>query len=363
MAVPMRQIPTQNSLQYTLDAGYTAGGTVLTLSSTLTGIVQAPGVCVVDRVDSSGNKTASKRDYFTFSGVSGTTLTGCSGGQAGSTNQDHAVGAIVEFIPDVIWAQSVYDTISAEHSTSGVHSTTYVVTPTGTQALTNKTITDSTNNVMAKSLKSASTTVDVSAATAPSSGQVLTATSTTTATWQTPTSPMTDAGAYVKPTTDGDEIRAYHSDGTSYIEMGNDGTNSVFTSGTGHIDLVPATSKLVRKTTRHQADTTNTYKGLVVVEHGWGFVTGAGTDRKATKTVTLPTAFTTILSVNLTPLGFKDSSDPTVITDFGDGYYDLSAGVSNITTSNFIAFVVNTQGTNLDNGRRFGFSWEVKGIL
>lgn len=35
-------------------------------------------------------------------------------------------------------------------------------------------------------LKSATTTVDVSAATAPSSGQVLTATSSTTATWQTP---------------------------------------------------------------------------------------------------------------------------------------------------------------------------------
>jgi hypothetical protein len=56
---------------------------------------------------------------------------------------------------------------------------------TATQSLTNKTITDSTNNVMAKSLKSATTTVDVSEATAPTSGQVLTATSDTTATWQT----------------------------------------------------------------------------------------------------------------------------------------------------------------------------------
>lgn len=227
MAVPMRQVPTQNALQYTLDAGYTAGGTVLTLSSTLTGIVQAPGVCVVDRVDTSGNTTPSKRDYFTFSGVSGATLTGCSGGQAGSTNQDHAVGAIVEFIPDVVWAQSLYDTISAEHSTSGIHDATKVmmlagaqtvtgaktfttgllkavditsgsgvstfptttdtlVARTTTDTLTNKTMTDSTNNVMAKSLKSATTTVDVSAATAPSSGQVLTATSSTAATWQTP---------------------------------------------------------------------------------------------------------------------------------------------------------------------------------
>jgi hypothetical protein len=57
-----------------------------------------------------------------------------------------------------------------------------------TQTLTNKTITDATNNVMAKSLKSATTTIDVSAATAPLTGQVLTATSSTTATWQSPSS-------------------------------------------------------------------------------------------------------------------------------------------------------------------------------
>ena len=52
------------------------------------------------------------------------------------------------------------------------------------QTLTNKTITATNNNVAAKSLHSATTIVDVSAATAPSSGQVLTATGGTTATWQ-----------------------------------------------------------------------------------------------------------------------------------------------------------------------------------
>lgn len=62
-------------------------------------------------------------------------------------------------------------------------STTLVGTDT-TQSLTNKTLTDSTNNIMAKSLKSATTTIDISAATAPSSGQVLTATGATSATWQ-----------------------------------------------------------------------------------------------------------------------------------------------------------------------------------
>ena len=63
---------------------------------------------------------------------------------------------------------------------------TDLVTLTGTQTLTNKTITATTNNVVAKSLHSATTVVGVSTATAPTSGQVLTATSSTVATWQTP---------------------------------------------------------------------------------------------------------------------------------------------------------------------------------
>ncbi|MEX0594894.1 MAG: hypothetical protein WD512_00205, partial [Candidatus Paceibacterota bacterium] len=54
------------------------------------------------------------------------------------------------------------------------------------QTLTNKTITATSNNVNAKGLITATTTVNIGAATAPTSGQVLTATSGTSATWQTP---------------------------------------------------------------------------------------------------------------------------------------------------------------------------------
>ena len=71
--------------------------------------------------------------------------------------------------------------LTATHGATGA-----IVGTTNSQTLTNKTITDSTNNVTAKSLKSATTTVDVSAATAPSAGQVLTATDSATANWQTP---------------------------------------------------------------------------------------------------------------------------------------------------------------------------------
>jgi len=59
------------------------------------------------------------------------------------------------------------------------------VTASSTTTFTNKTITSTTNDVAAKSLHSATTVVDVSAATAPTNGQVLTATSGTAATWQT----------------------------------------------------------------------------------------------------------------------------------------------------------------------------------
>ena len=122
------QPPTQNAVQYTLDSAYNTSDSNLTLNSTLTGVVQAPGVCVIDRVDSSGNATPTKRDYFTFTGVSGTQLTGVTGGKAGSTNQSHSVGAIVEFVPDVVQQQAVYDVVTTEHTPNGVHASLPSVT-------------------------------------------------------------------------------------------------------------------------------------------------------------------------------------------------------------------------------------------
>lgn len=72
-------------------------------------------------------------------------------------------------------------------------STDTLVGRSTSDTLTGKTITSSLNNVTSRALfaDSGATTVSVFAATAPSSGQVLTATSSTTATWQTPTTIQT----------------------------------------------------------------------------------------------------------------------------------------------------------------------------
>lgn len=113
--------PLQNALQYTLDSATGASDTTFTLNSTITSTLQSPGVGWIDRVDSSGNKTPTKREYFSFTGVSGVTLTGITRGLAGSTGQAHSVGAIVEFGPDIVQEQAVYDAITLEHTTTGQH--------------------------------------------------------------------------------------------------------------------------------------------------------------------------------------------------------------------------------------------------
>ncbi len=66
--------------------------------------------------------------------------------------------------------------------------TSSVVGISDTQVLTNKTLDSTTNTIAADKLHSATTTVTVSGATAPTAGQVLTATSSIAANWQTPSS-------------------------------------------------------------------------------------------------------------------------------------------------------------------------------
>ena len=107
------RVPTGNNKQYTLDSQIAAGATSATMNQSIAGVIRAPGYLVIDRVDSSGAASPSKREYKKFTGVSGAQVTGLT--SVDGTDQVHAVGAIVEFVPDVKYEQDWYDWSTAEH--------------------------------------------------------------------------------------------------------------------------------------------------------------------------------------------------------------------------------------------------------
>ena len=153
MAQSIKYPTTQNFVQKTLGATMNIGANVATLSN-VTSIQNLPGVAIIDRIDTNSVETPTKREVITFTGTSGVTLTGVVKNADGSgTDQVHAIGAIVEFGPDVIWAQSVMDGLSQVLvPATGLLDTSKVQAPittpsgtivgtTDTQTLTNKILT------------------------------------------------------------------------------------------------------------------------------------------------------------------------------------------------------------------------------
>lgn len=128
--------PTQNGLQKTLDAQLDQGHTsAITLNNT-TGVQNKPGVVVINRISADGTeKSSSEREFIIFTGTSGATLTGLTRGVAGSSDIDHAISSVVEFISDVTFGQGLIDTLLVEHSTAGVHQFSQILDTNGNEAV------------------------------------------------------------------------------------------------------------------------------------------------------------------------------------------------------------------------------------
>ena len=121
--------PLVNGLQKTLDAQLDVGRTASVALNNTTNIQNKPGVFLVNRIDSSGEALpTSRREYIKYEAVAGNTLTGLTRARGGSTDQDHAVGSVVEFVSDVTQQQAILDTIEAEHNEDGTHSISDMIT-------------------------------------------------------------------------------------------------------------------------------------------------------------------------------------------------------------------------------------------
>jgi len=134
--------PTKNAIQKTLAAQLlsTATTTDPITFDDVDGLPNLPGVLVIRRVDTSNAATPAFREYIEYSGTSGTTVLITTRNVDGSNAAlTHPVGSIVEFIPDVTWADRIYDALSNVVSIADLSvDLTKVVTPSGTQTLTNK---------------------------------------------------------------------------------------------------------------------------------------------------------------------------------------------------------------------------------
>ena len=109
----LRYPPSVNALQKTLGAQLDQGETSSVTLNNATNIQNKPGVFVVNRIDTDGNeKETSLREYVAYTAVSGSTLTGLTRGQGGSSDQDHATGSVVEFVFDVDTFQAVIDALN-----------------------------------------------------------------------------------------------------------------------------------------------------------------------------------------------------------------------------------------------------------
>lgn len=92
----------------------------ITLNSTTN--LQAPGRLIINRQDSVGANTPSSREVISFTGISGSDITGVTRGADNSTARSHADGSLVESAPSVGWSNDNYAAIVAEHNTDGTHS-------------------------------------------------------------------------------------------------------------------------------------------------------------------------------------------------------------------------------------------------
>ena len=137
---------TQNGIQKTLGAQLDTGVTSSATFNNTTNVQNLKGLFVVDRIDTSGaEKDAAFREYISFTGVSGSTVTGLTRGLGGTTDQDHAIGAVVEFVSDVVQQQAILDALTSVVTAAGALDTTKVVDLTTAQVLTHKDLTDATN--------------------------------------------------------------------------------------------------------------------------------------------------------------------------------------------------------------------------
>lgn len=117
MTASIWKVGTSNAFSTTLNGGITDTDATIALTS-VTGL-QAPGVLVIDRVDANNTSTPTTREYISFTGIAGSSITGCSRNLGGSLAQAHSSGARVEETWSVTHWNDFIDMYNVSHNSAG----------------------------------------------------------------------------------------------------------------------------------------------------------------------------------------------------------------------------------------------------
>lgn len=94
----------------------------------------------------------------------------------------------------------------------------------------------------------------------------------------------------------------------------------------------------------------------VQLEIGWGFIVGTGASW-ATKAITFQTAFSAAPIIVISSAGYKDSSDPTTVSDTTGLWENLNLVAGTVTTTGFNAAFGTLDATTIATSRRILFTW------
>lgn len=117
MSAKLWEVSTINAFNTTLSGGISDTDTTIGLTSVVG--LQFPGILCIDRVDENGDATEVLREFVSFTGVAGNTITGCTRGVAGSTAQNHNSSAVVEENFSVSHWGEMIDFLQVSHGSAG----------------------------------------------------------------------------------------------------------------------------------------------------------------------------------------------------------------------------------------------------
>lgn len=337
--------PLTNYLTKTLSGAINDSANTITLSNTTN--MTAPGYIVIDRTNSAGEASPNSREVVSYTGISGSDLTGCTRGADGSTARTHIDASLVETMLTVGMWNSLATIVG--------------------KAVTNDGYLRPIASPMSISILQISTMINVSGASIVGIGTA---------------DPLTIKNISITSIASIAQANITQTFGTNAtitarLNVGQVALNSIASAATAEFDIRnqngnlvirPGTSKLVAISVLRQDNTTDAYRTNSVILTGWGYKVSAAATTD-TDAVTFGITFSETPIVVCTSGGGKSGAEPTLLGELVTNDYGVHVFGFTIVTTGFtaqagtISIDGNAPGNLSTNIANWGYTWIAIGTI